>query len=209
MRVLADIHVRRDLGDTDHGFVVRARHVELLQRRAFDRRRLNRRGLRDGCALRHFIEMETTMRKIGCISAILLSSAISAAIADSTTSAQSAAPEARIPFANHGGIYNWQVVDDRTVLIQGLNRKWYKASLFSSCIDLPFAQRLGFESNSDGSFDKFSSIKVRGQHCPLVSLVETAPPPKKKKAHKPAATSVAPAAPAAPTAPAAPAAPAQ
>jgi hypothetical protein len=52
------------------------------------------------------------------------------------------APQARIPFANRGGIDNWRVVDDRTVLIQGLNRQWYKATLMSPCIDLPFAQRI-------------------------------------------------------------------
>src|SRR5271170_4699141 len=75
-------------------------------------------------------------------------------------------PQASIAFANHGGIYDWRVVDDRTVLIQGLNRQWYKADLFSACIDLPFAERIGFESNADGSFDKFSSIKLRNQNCP-------------------------------------------
>lgn len=141
------------------------------------------------------------MKKSEFLVAVLLSVSISAAIAESPTTAQAAAPEARIPFANHGGIYNWQVLDNRTVLIQGQNRKWYKATLFSACIDLPFTQRLGFKSNADGSFDKFSSLKVRGQNCPLVSLVETTPPAKKAKAKKTdaPATSVTPAAPAAST----------
>lgn len=96
--------------------------------------------------------------------------------------------ETQIPFANHGGIYDWRVVNDRTVLIESQNRKWYKATLLSSCIELPFAETIGFESNADGSFDKFSSIKVRGQDCPLVSLVETAAPPKKSAPHKSAPT---------------------
>jgi hypothetical protein len=91
------------------------------------------------------------------------------------------APEASIPFANHGGIYNWQVLNDRTVLIQSQSRRWYKATLMSSCFDLPFAERLGFESNPDGSFDKFSMITARHQRCPLTSLVETAAPSKKPK----------------------------
>lgn len=109
------------------------------------------------------------------------------AVADTPapTAAAAAAAEVQIPFANHGGIYNWQVVDDRTVLIQGQNRKWYKATLMSSCINLSFAERLGFESNVDGSFDKFSSIQTRDQKCPLVSLVETTPPPKKVKKAQP------------------------
>jgi hypothetical protein len=39
----------------------------------------------------------------------------------------------------------------KTVLIQDRSRKWYKATLFGYCTDLPFAERLAFESNSDGS----------------------------------------------------------
>jgi hypothetical protein len=121
-------------------------------------------------------------------------------MADSPAPGQVPAPEAQIAFANHGGIYNWQVVDDRTVLIQSQNRKWYKATLLSSCFNLPFAERLGFESNSDGSFDKFSSIQVRNQKCPLISLVETTAPAKKVKAKKTGATA-APVTPPATTAP--------
>lgn len=128
------------------------------------------------------------MTIIGRTSAALLCLLAFAAMADTPASAptpapaQAPAPEAQIAFANHGGIYNWQVGDDRTVLIQSQNRKWYKATLLSPCFNLPFAQRLGFESNSDGSFDKFSSIQVRSQKCPLISLVETTAPAKKVKA---------------------------
>jgi Family of unknown function (DUF6491) len=125
--------------------------------------------------------------KIGAgSSAALLCLLVCAAMADTPAPApaQAPAPEAQIAFANHGGIYNWQVVDDRTVLIQSQDRKWYKATLLSPCFDLPFAERLGFESNSDGSFDKFSAIQVRSQKCPLTSLVETTAPAKKAKAKK-------------------------
>lgn len=89
------------------------------------------------------------------------------------------APEASIPFANHHGIYSWRVENDRTLLIQSEHGDWYKATLMSSCFDLPFAERLGFHTNPDGSFDRFSSILVRGQRCPLISLVRTEAPGKK------------------------------
>ncbi len=89
------------------------------------------------------------------------------------------AKEASIPFANHHGIYSWRVENDRTVLIQSESGAWYKATLMSSCFNLPFAERLGFHTNPDGSFDRFSSILVRGQNCPLISLVRTAAPGKK------------------------------
>jgi hypothetical protein len=127
------------------------------------------------------------MTKIKWVAAILSSLIGSAAVGDTPatpTTPGAPAAEASIPFADHDGIYNWQVIDDRTVLIQGQNRKWYKASLMSRCFDLRFAERLGFESNPNGSFDKFSSITVRGQNCPLTSLVEAPPPPRKVKAGK-------------------------
>jgi len=112
--------------------------------------------------------------------------------------ADTAAPkEASIPFANHGGIYNWGVVDNRTLLIQGRNRKWYKATLFAPCIDLPFAQTIGFKTNASGSFDKFSSIVVRRRRCSLTSLVEIPPPVKKpNKSHQMPDDATAPGAPA-------------
>jgi len=96
----------------------------------------------------------------------------------------SPAPQAQIPFANKGGIWNWQVVDNNTVLIESRSRTWYKATLFGNCINLAFAQDMAFISNSNGTFDKFSSIRTRGQRCPLVSLVQVPAPPKKSNAKK-------------------------
>jgi hypothetical protein len=102
----------------------------------------------------------------------------------SAAAAAAAAAEAQIAFAKRN-IWNWQVVDDQTVLIQDQSRRWYKATLFGRCIDLPFADRIAFDSSPSGTFDKFSAILVRGQRCPLKSLVETSAPPKKAKAKKP------------------------
>jgi hypothetical protein len=131
--------------------------------------------------------MTAMLRRHAILAAVLVP--IAAVAADPpvvATPAGAPEPQASIGFANHDGIYDWRVVNDRTVLIEGLNRQWYKATLLSSCIDLPFAERIGFETNPDGSFDKFSSIKLRNQNCPLISLVKTAPPAKKSKPHKPA-----------------------
>jgi len=142
-----------------------------------------------------------------------LASVISLATAASATEVPAAAPapaaavapaanqapaEGQIPFANKGGIWNWQVIDNKTVLIESRARRWYKATLFGNCINLAFAQNMAFVPNSNGTFDKFSSIRTRGQRCPLVSLVEVPAPPKKSNAKK--------ADPAAAPAPAAPAA---
>ena len=104
--------------------------------------------------------------------------------AGSAAAAPAPAPEAQIPFAKRN-IWNWQVVDDQTVLIQDQGRRWYKATLFGRCINLPFAERIAFDSNPGGNFDKFSAILYRGQRCPLRSLVATSAPPKKSKPKKP------------------------
>jgi hypothetical protein len=104
--------------------------------------------------------------------------------AASAAAAPAPAPEAQIPFAKRN-IWNWQVVDDQTVLIQDQGRRWYKATLFGHCINLPFAERIAFDSNPGGTFDKFSAILYRGQRCPLSSLVATTAPPKKSKPKKP------------------------
>ena len=102
----------------------------------------------------------------------------------STAAAPAPAPEVRIPFAKNN-LWNWQVVDDQTLLIQDQSRRWYKATLFGHCINLPFAERIAFDSNPGGTFDKFSAILVRGQRCPLMSLVATSAPAKKSQAKKP------------------------
>ena len=107
--------------------------------------------------------------------------------ASTSTSAPTAAPaaapapEASIPFADHNGIYTWQVENSRSLLIQSQSKKWYRATLMSSCFDLPFAEQVAFETNPNGSFDKFSAIRVRSQRCPVTSLVETTAPAKKVK----------------------------
>jgi hypothetical protein len=110
--------------------------------------------------------------------------AIDAPAAPAAAGLDQAPREGQIPFANKGGIWNWQVVDNKTVLIESRARQWYKATLFGNCINMAFAQSMAFIPNSNGTFDKFSSIRTRGQRCPLVSLVEVPAPPKKSHAKK-------------------------
>ena len=130
--------------------------------------------------------MNTIKTLSGVVIAGVLASVGVAATAFAADPPAAAQPEARIPFADHHGIYGWQVVNDRTLLIESQNRVWYKATLMSSCFDLPFSEAIGFKTNPDGSFDKFSSIRLRHQTCPLISLVKTDPPKKKATLVKPA-----------------------
>jgi hypothetical protein len=111
--------------------------------------------------------------------AVAPAAAATGAAAASEAPAQPAPREAQIPFASKGGIWNWRVVDNNTVLIESRGRKWYQATLFGNCINLAFANSLAFIPNPSGSFDKFSTIRSHGQRCPLVSLIEVPAPPKK------------------------------
>lgn len=92
-------------------------------------------------------------------------------------------PQASIPFVNHNGIRDWHAADSRTLYVQDARRQWYRATLFSPCLDLPFAQSIGFETRGLDTFDRFSSIRVRGDRCQVSSLERSeAPPPKAKRA---------------------------
>jgi hypothetical protein len=89
-----------------------------------------------------------------------------------------------IPFANHGGIRDWRVENNQTLLIEGVGGHWYRAKLMSPAIDLPFADRIGFISEPSGALDKFSTVVVRGRRYPIISLTAAEPPVKRSAAVK-------------------------
>lgn len=89
-----------------------------------------------------------------------------------------AAAEAYIPFANNGGVSNWKVVDDSTLLIQDVHGHWYLAKLQSPAYGLAFANSLGFATAPSGRLEKFSSVVVSGRRYPIISLTRTKLPKK-------------------------------
>ncbi|MEJ1963321.1 MAG: DUF6491 family protein [Gammaproteobacteria bacterium] len=94
-----------------------------------------------------------------------------AAIAGTAGAAPPAAPEPAIPFANHGGIYDWSADRDQGLWVQDIHRQWYYAKLMGPCIGLNFAQTLGFDTHPLGRFDRFSAIVVPGTgRCVVQSL---------------------------------------
>jgi hypothetical protein len=101
-----------------------------------------------------------------------------ASLALATTPLAAAEPEAGIPFVSHGGIRDWKVADRTTLYIQARDRKWYKATVLSSCRDLNFATGIGFDAGSSGTFDRSAYILAEGQRCPVQSVVASPPPPK-------------------------------
>lgn len=113
------------------------------------------------------------------LAGVLLSSA---ALADPVPAKEP--PQARIPFANSGGISGWQSAGRSAILLEGIGGKWYRAEVMGHCPDLDIATTIGFDTNANGDFDSFSSLIVRGRRCPISSLVETAPPAKRARKAK-------------------------
>lgn len=96
--------------------------------------------------------------------------------------------EASIPFADHGGIYDWRADRDRGLWVQDNRRNWYYAKVMGPCIGLDFATAVGFVTNPPGTFDRFSKIIVpREGTCQLSSFVQSDGPPKKVAREKPKA----------------------
>lgn len=107
--------------------------------------------------------------------------ALSAGAALADEPAQSAGTnDVSIPFANHGGIRDWQADRDRGLWIQDSFGKWYYAAVMSPCIGLNFANSIGFDTRPMGSFDKFSYIVVpREGRCAIQTLRPSGAPPTK------------------------------
>ncbi len=73
-----------------------------------------------------------------------------------------ASATASIPFANRGGIRDWQADKDRGLWVQDAHRTWYYAKFMGPCIGLNFANSIGFDTRPIGTFDRFSSVFVPG-----------------------------------------------
>jgi hypothetical protein len=129
--------------------------------------------------------MNTVSRWQAFLGAALIGAGFaSAALAESNATKT----EAAIPFANRGGIRDWQADRDRGLWVQDVHGKWYYATLMAPCIGLNFANSIGFDTRPIGTFDRFSAIVVpRSGRCAVTSLAPSgAPPSRHKKAIAPA-----------------------
>ena len=105
---------------------------------------------------------------------------LSASAATPLIGASPAAPgkDVSVPFANDGNIDDFRSDGDEAVYLEVNGFDWYHAQLLGSCNRLPYAQHIAVETRGTGTLDKFATLIVDGQRCPLTSLVRSAPPPK-------------------------------
>ncbi len=98
-------------------------------------------------------------------------------------SAETSASQAYIPFANHGGVQNWQATGKSTIYFEDAHRKWFKAVLDRPCFDLPYTLFIGVDAGPGGRLDKWSGVYIAGEHYLFSSFQAIdGKPPKKEKA---------------------------
>lgn len=120
--------------------------------------------------------MKTTLTALSLAALAAMGSAPAAAQPATDARAAELGREARIPFADHGGIRDWHAESSDVLLIEARGGRWYRAELMGHCLDLRFSTALGFETNHDGSFDRFSTIHTRNDTCHVRSLTQIPEP---------------------------------
>lgn len=87
--------------------------------------------------------------------------------------------ESGITFPGNATIRNWRADGDDGIWIEGRRGEWFYGRFIGTCRDLDFAQTIGVDTRGASRLDKFATIIARGERCPLVSFVTSAPPPTK------------------------------
>lgn len=90
--------------------------------------------------------------------------------------------EVGIPFANNGGIRNFEANGDRGLWIEDRQRRWYYARIVGPCHSLDHANALAFDTRGASSLDRFGGVIVDREHCQFESLVTAEKPlPRKER----------------------------
>ncbi|HMO77495.1 MAG TPA: DUF6491 family protein [Sphingopyxis sp.] len=90
--------------------------------------------------------------------------------------------ESGITFPSDATIRNWRADGEDGIWIEGRRGEWFYGRFAGICRDLDFAQAIGVDTRGVSRLDKFATIVVRGERCPLVSFVTSAPPPTREEA---------------------------
>ncbi|HEX8644309.1 MAG TPA: DUF6491 family protein [Allosphingosinicella sp.] len=89
--------------------------------------------------------------------------------------------EVRVPFLHVGRFRTFRATDQRTLYIRATNRQWYRVTTMGPCPNLPWARAIGID-NRGVTLDRFSTLIVEDDRCPVQSVVRTsAPPPRRTR----------------------------
>jgi hypothetical protein len=67
-------------------------------------------------------------------------------------------------------LHDWQVIDDKTVIVWATPWQPYLVQLKYPSHDLPFVQAIGVTSFGDRVYARFDSLKVRGFRYPIDNI---------------------------------------
>jgi hypothetical protein len=111
--------------------------------------------------------------------AALAAIAAQAQAADAPAAKTAALPEAAIPFADHGGINNWETDGSRGLWVESVRHQWYYGTFATPCSGLATAETIRFKFSPSGSLDRYSTIATRdtGGECWFKSFTKSAGPP--------------------------------
>lgn len=108
-----------------------------------------------------------------------------AAAAPALASPRAPDEQVSIPFANHArSIRTFEATDDSTLYLQDRLGRWYRAELGGVCLNLSWAQAIGYDTRGGLTLDRFSTILFEGQRCPIVSLTRSGGPPRRHRKTK-------------------------
>jgi hypothetical protein len=117
------------------------------------------------------------------LAAGLMMAAPLGASASAAPSAPPADQEVRIPFVQFGGVRSFRAVSDQVVYLEGRrSREWYRATMNGPCFNLAYALSIGIDTRFNGNtLDNSSRLLVDGDSCPILSLVRSDPPPRRRR----------------------------
>ena len=91
-------------------------------------------------------------------------------------------PQSVITNVSPNGILEWKADGNKGMWIRASTGKWHYATFMGgSCARLASASGLTFDTSPLNQFDNHSAIVAEGWRCPIVSLVPSDGPPKKRK----------------------------
>jgi hypothetical protein len=69
-------------------------------------------------------------------------------------------------------IKNWQVIDNKTIIIDTYSYGKFKATFTQACAGIPFTETIGFMTQGPYALDEYTTIFLsNGEHCVIKELV--------------------------------------